>query len=118
MQPQKTAMSSLSFLDAAYKQETIGEEAFREGDPISPDLIRSLLCDGSYHWLLIEAPSGRDIEKDGVVLGAACFSTDGVSRRNGESMLANQTICIIKLIITLFLLSQSTMCSMTSFKCM
>lgn len=70
-------------LSAAYEPEVHGDEAFREGEPVSTASLNQVLNDASYHWLVIEAPSGRGVELDGVILGAACFSTDGVSRRNG-----------------------------------
>ena len=46
--------------------------------------VSALFHDPTYSWQVVEAPSGRDVERDGVILGACCYSTDGLSRRNGE----------------------------------
>ncbi len=70
-------------LGSSYGAEVTGSEAFRSGDSISESSLRDLLNDSSYKWLLVEAPSGRDVEMDGAILGACCYSTDGISRRNG-----------------------------------
>lgn len=70
-------------LCAAYRPEVKGEEAFRTGEEVTKETITSLLNDPSYSWLLVEAPSGKGVERDGVILGAACYSTDGMSRKNG-----------------------------------
>ena len=71
-------------LNAAYEPETRGEEAFRRGDGITADSVGELFQDKSYLWQIVEAPNGRGIEVDGVMLGVCCFSIDGISRRNGE----------------------------------
>jgi ribosomal protein S18 acetylase RimI-like enzyme len=71
-------------LSDAYLAETIGEDSFRKGPSIPKQMIMDLLNDKSYKWILVEAPNGHNIEADGAVLGACCFSTDGVSRKNGE----------------------------------
>jgi hypothetical protein len=68
----------------AYSSETSGKEAFRKGPAIIKSVVRDLLSDNEYKWLIVEAPSGRGIERDGVILGACCYSTTGISRRNGE----------------------------------
>lgn len=60
-------------------------EGFRRGKALPDDAIESLFFnDPSFKWLIVEAPNGHGIEKDGVILGASCFSTDGISKRNGE----------------------------------
>lgn len=70
-------------LSSAYKIETTGPESFRSGDPISKNDLYELFSSGQYKWLVVEAPSGRNIVEDGAILGVCCFSTDGVSRKNG-----------------------------------
>lgn len=71
-------------LNKAYGAETSGSEAFRSGEAVMLSTIEHLFADESYRWTLMEAPSGHDEESDGVLLGLCCFSTTGVSRRNGE----------------------------------
>jgi hypothetical protein len=68
----------------SYDDEIAGAESFRKGNAISISVLKDLLGDDSYKWLIVEAPSGREIERDGVILGACCYSTSGVSRRNGD----------------------------------
>jgi uncharacterized protein YoaH (UPF0181 family) len=70
-------------LNAAYQAEIVGSQAFRTGPAVSMEDVNGLFLDGSYHWLLVEAPNGFEEESDGLLLGVSCFSTDGVSRRNG-----------------------------------
>ena len=70
-------------MNSAYKQETTGSESFRMGDVVSREGIDDILKDKTYKWLLVEAPSGKGVERDGVILGAVCFSMDGVARKNG-----------------------------------
>ena len=72
-----------NLLNSAYKPEMIGSESFRIGECVNLISVAKLLRDPTYKWLIVEAPSGKNIEVDGVILGAACFSTDGVSRCNG-----------------------------------
>lgn len=74
-------------LNQAYQEEIAGKESFRS-DPIaiSKEVIAQYLEDRSYHWIVAEAPNGHQIERDGVIIGVACFSTDGVSRRNGKEI--------------------------------
>lgn len=71
-------------LNKAYGAETFGGEAFRTGEAVLMSTIEHLFADQSYRWVLMEAPSGHDEENDGELLGLSCFSTTGVSRRNGE----------------------------------
>lgn len=71
-------------LNAAYSAESTGDEAFRQGPAVSIEMIVNLFADSSYKWQVVEAPNGRGVEVDGVMLGVSCFSTDGVSRKNGE----------------------------------
>lgn len=73
----------MTLLTNAYKYEIIGSEAFRVGPSLNVELFIELFEDPSYQWLVCEAPSGRGVEKDGVILGVSIFSVDGVSRCNG-----------------------------------
>jgi len=78
------AMTAL--LNAAYMPEIEGKEAFRgQSDTyaVTSELVEELFADKSYSWQIVEAPNGRGVEADGVILGVCCYSTDGVSRRNG-----------------------------------
>ena len=73
-------------LNQAYKEEIQGSEAFRlDKEAISIDCVKEYLEDPSFKWLLVEAPQGHGMERDGAILGACCFSSDGISRRNGMS---------------------------------
>lgn len=72
-------------LNQSYQEEIHGKEAFRTGPlAIEKEVVQQYLEDKSYHWMVAEAPNGRQIEKDGVIIGVACFSTDGISKRNGK----------------------------------
>ncbi len=75
-----------TLLDTAYSKMEIkdAKESFRKAPALEYDVFRDLFKDKSYTWLLCECPNGRNIEKDGVILGVSVFSTDGWSRRNGE----------------------------------
>jgi len=73
----------MALLNNAYKAEVEGLEAFREGPSLNVELFIELFEDATYQWLVCEAPSGRGVEKDGVILGVCIFSVDGVSRCNG-----------------------------------
>jgi ribosomal protein S18 acetylase RimI-like enzyme len=70
-------------LCAAYQAEVQGAESFRTGEEVTKISLVELLKDPSYLWLLVEAPSGKGVERDGVILGVTCYSTDGLSRKNG-----------------------------------
>jgi hypothetical protein len=78
----------VSLLSAAYEQEVNGEEAFREAPSVAEEVVVGLLNDSSYHWLLAEAPNGRGVEADGLIMGACCYSTNGVSKKNGNKSLS------------------------------
>ena len=71
-------------LSAAYQAEVSGLDAYRSGIALSKDTLNSLHNDASYKWLIVEAPNGHHVEIDGAILGVCCYSTDGISRRNGE----------------------------------
>ena len=72
-------------LNDAYIDETIGDEAFRQAAPVvEVETMRSMLTSEDYKWVAVEVPDGRGVEEDGALLGISCFTTDGVSRRNGE----------------------------------
>ena len=73
----------LGLLSSAYECELRGPEAFRAGDAVSVEQYIALFEDPDYQWLVCEAPSGRGVEKDGVILGISIFSKNGVSTRNG-----------------------------------
>ena len=65
----------MKLLQASYKVELEGEEAFRTGEAVSVEVVISLFEDKSYTWLVCEAPNGREVENDGVILGVSIFST-------------------------------------------
>mmetsp|Transcript_22310 Transcript_22310/g.37323 ORF Transcript_22310/g.37323 Transcript_22310/m.37323 type:complete len:326 (+) Transcript_22310:45-1022(+) len=74
-----------NLLNSSYNPEIVGTESFRMGEnSVSKKEVQSLLQDPTYQWLIVEAPNGKGIEQDGVILGATCYSTAGLSRRNGE----------------------------------
>lgn len=79
-----------ALLNAAYMDELKGPEAFRESssqEAVSLDTIQCLFLDASYQWLVMENPAagGSVFDADSSsLIGACCYSTDGVSRRNGE----------------------------------
>jgi hypothetical protein len=75
-------------INLSYDPEVHGPESFREGPTVLISDVQSLILDSSYHWLVVEAPSGRGIESDGAMLGVCCFTTDGVSRKNGIGFLS------------------------------
>lgn len=77
------AKELLQLLTTSYNSEVDGPESFRQGEPISMSLVRELLLDSSYQWLIAEAPSGRGVEDDGLMVAVCCFTTSGVSRKNG-----------------------------------
>lgn len=76
-----------ALLRDAYDGEVHGEESFRTGESITMSSIESVFEDKSYHWLILEAPSGKGVEKDGLILGCCCYSVNGVSRKNGTVLL-------------------------------
>lgn len=73
-------------LRSAYLCEMNGDEAFLSASThnISKDEILKYISDSSYKFILLEAPNGYEIEHDGFVLGATCYSTDGESKKNGK----------------------------------
>ena len=78
-------MGIMRLLNAAYGVETgEGKEAFRTGDPMSVEVVIRLFDDKSFEWLVVEAPNGQEVLQDGTILGVCVYSTDGVSRKNGE----------------------------------
>lgn len=76
-----------TLFNGAYSDETNGPEAFRKGPTIDKKFLEQYILDTTYTWCLLEAPSGMNIEQDGAILGACCYSTDGVSRKNGNKNL-------------------------------
>ena len=72
-------------LNAAYAPEVaVPPKGFRVGEAVTRESVEALFHDPAYKWTVVEAPSGRDVELDGVILGVCCYSTDGVSRKNGQ----------------------------------
>ena len=69
-------------LNEAYAGEVTGPGAFRRGACVQEDTVRELF--GTHEWILMDAANGRGVEQDGTILGAACFTKDGESRRNGR----------------------------------
>ncbi|RYG66799.1 hypothetical protein EON64_08925 [archaeon] len=74
-------------LNEAYRDEVEGPDSFRTGEAVGKNEVRFYLTSPNFTWLLAEAPNGHGIEKDGVLLGACCYSTDGISRRNGMNTI-------------------------------
>ena len=64
-------------LNDAYAGEAAGAEAFRDGHVVDAETVAAMLADDECRWVTIEAANGRDVESDGAVLGAACFSLVG-----------------------------------------
>ena len=77
--------SILGILSAAYIAEVNGLESFRDGESINKEDLVDLFRDDSYQWIMVECPNGQGVEPDGAIIGVCCFSTNGISRRNGES---------------------------------
>ena len=71
-------------INAAYKAETQGEEAFRSGATVTESEVKVMMEDPVHKWIVVEAPSGRAVESDGQMLGVCAFTTDGISRKNGD----------------------------------
>jgi uncharacterized protein YoaH (UPF0181 family) len=73
-----------NLLNSAYQCEVKGDEKFRAGEAMTMESVMDLFSDETYRWLVMEAPNGFEDETDGLMLGVSCFTTDGVSRRNGN----------------------------------
>jgi hypothetical protein len=74
-----------NILNQAYREEVEGEEAFRLAPVITKESVEQyLIHDKSYHWLVIETPNGYNVESDGAIIGVCCYSSDGISKRNGK----------------------------------
>lgn len=73
----------LGILSAAYSAEVSGVESFRDGESINKEDLADLFRDESYQWVMVECPNGQGVEPDGAIIGVCCFSTNGISRRNG-----------------------------------
>lgn len=74
----------LSLINNAYAPESRGgPESFRTGQCISKESLGELLSGGEYRWLVVEAPGRTNGEGGSLILGAACYSTSGKSKRNG-----------------------------------
>lgn len=75
-----------ALLAKAYEPE-INVRGFRNDlEAVSKDSVQFYLEESNqYQWLIQETPDGRFFEQDGAILGACCFSTDGVYRnKEGE----------------------------------
>lgn len=71
-------------INAAYSAESNGGcESFRSGECISKDTLQSLMSDKEYRWLIVEAPGKTNGGGQSLILGAACYSTSGKSKKNG-----------------------------------
>jgi len=69
-------------INFAYYEEVKGDESFRSGDTVSEETVKCLIESSAFKWIVVEAPAGND--EDAVIMGVCCFSTDGVSRKNGS----------------------------------
>jgi N-acetylglutamate synthase-like GNAT family acetyltransferase len=74
-------------LNASYKPEIEGNEAFRsDSDAIATETLEFYLTlQSGYKWTLLEVPSQSTCEKEGTILGACCFTTEGRARSNFNS---------------------------------
>ncbi len=74
----------VAVLKSAYSSEIRGPESFRsDKTAIEEDVVANLLSDSSYQWCVAEVPNGKGYVPDGAIIGVCCYSTDGVSRKNG-----------------------------------
>ena len=72
-------------LKSSYAAEINGSESFRRDEPVmSSDDILLSIREGSFSWLIVEVPEGRGTRADGSAIAVCAFTTDGISRRNGE----------------------------------
>jgi N-acetylglutamate synthase-like GNAT family acetyltransferase len=71
-------------LNQAYAPEVVGSESFRLGDFMSAEDISTSIDEGELNWLIMEVPEGRQTDSDEAIIGICSYSTDGISRRNGE----------------------------------
>jgi ribosomal protein S18 acetylase RimI-like enzyme len=93
-----------TLLCEAYMDEFLGEEAFLENlqgqqedkfKIISKEALSELFQKSSgYDWLIMECPNGRGVVDDGTIIGACCFSTNGVSRKNGKYSALTLSSCL------------------------
>ena len=94
----KSDFESISgILSAAYSAEVSGLESFRAGESITKEDLANLFSDDLYQWIMVECPNGQGVEADGAIIGVCCFSTNGISRRNGRNLLLIHS-CIHSLI--------------------
>lgn len=74
----------LSLINTAYAPESNGrKDSFRSGDCISKDSLQSLLTGDEHRWLIVEAPGRTRGDGGSLILGAACYTTNGTSKKNG-----------------------------------
>ena len=77
--------SIFEILNTSYAAETVGCESFRMDEPaISSEDIALSISEESLSWLIVEVPEGRGTSADGSIIAMCAFTTDGMSRRNGE----------------------------------
>lgn len=78
-------LNSAYFVEIESSSNIIKQEVFRnDTEAVTCEFIEHLFDQESLKWLVVEAPNGQGIENDGVMLGACCYSVDGVSKRNGN----------------------------------
>jgi hypothetical protein len=71
-------------LNAAYASESDGgKESFRAGECVPKDKLQELLAGDEYRWLVVEAPGRTKDASGSLIIGAACYSTNGTSKKNG-----------------------------------
>lgn len=77
--------SIFEILNTSYAAETVGCESFRMDEPAIPsEDIALSISEESLSWLIVEVPEGRGTSADGSIIAMCAFTTDGMSRRNGE----------------------------------
>lgn len=78
-------LNAAYFIEIKSISDETKQEVFRnDTEAVTYNFIESLFDDKSLKWLVVEAPNGHGIENDGVMLGACCYSVDGLSKRNGD----------------------------------
>jgi GNAT superfamily N-acetyltransferase len=78
------AVAVFRLLEHAYSPEVEGRESFRTGEFMTVEDIISSIAEEEFNWLLMEVPEGTETNSGDSIIGVCCYSTDGISRRNGE----------------------------------
>ena len=78
------AVAVFRLLKHAYSAEVEGRESFRMGEFMTVEDITASIVEEEFSWLLMEVPEGRQTDVGESLIGICCYSTDGISRRNGE----------------------------------